>query len=533
MFGYEKYKVQLAALGRKLDRATFFMSSIIGTGNVWRFPMMLAVYGRKGGLIFILVWLLLTFIWTSPIIILECALARYTTEGVLGSFRHLFGSRFLWMAAWICLVLFFITSYYCVVIGWSMYYFCYFLINPLPTAMEESHKIFEYFTTSNWCFLTQGLCILLASVSVLSGYKLIEKANRILVPFFLFTLLYGFFTALFQSQANLGIQLMFKPDWESLANVHLWIGAMGQNAFDTWACTGILTRISAFASPPIKIVRYSILIPASNNVISILAGMMLFIIAMSSITFEPFVTTRQTLAGVYDTNEYESLLFVWAPMLYMKDGVFGRILLIIFFFSLTIGGITQMIASIEVLLGVYMEFGRQRILGVIIISCAMFLMGVPSVLYKSFLWGQDYSWTFGTTMSGLMFITVALGIGIDHIREKIINIFKTDWHLPKAWNFMIKVVCPLEITILVIWWLCVIIIGEPPDVNKLKLFSEWIIVMFFLVLMNGLYLLCVKYLRHHFVDEEENIIFQPEEIYRKYSTNVFHENEEVKDITKE
>lgn len=261
--------------------------------------------------------------------------------------------------------------------------------------------------------------------------------------------------------------------------------------------------------------------------------MMLFIIAMSSITFEPFVTTRQTLAGVYDTNEYESLLFVWAPMLYMKDGVFGRILLIIFFFSLTIGGITQMIASIEVLLGVYMEFGRQRILGVIIISCAMFLMGVPSVLYKSFLWGQDYSWTFGTTMSGLMFITVALGIGIDHIREKIINIFKTDWHLPKAWNFMIKVVCPLEITILVIWWLCVIIIGEPPDVNKLKLFSEWIIVMFFLVLMNGLYLLCVKYLRHHFVDEEENIIFQPEEIYRKYSTNVFHENEEVKDITKE
>lgn len=53
---------------------------------------------------------------------------------------------------------------------------------------------------------------------------------------------------------------------------------------------------------------------------------------------------------------------------------------------------------------------------------------------------QDYTWTFGTTMSGLMFITIALGIGTDHIREKIINIFKNDWHLPKAWDYMIKYV---------------------------------------------------------------------------------------------
>lgn len=527
MFSYEKCKGKVASFGRNLDRATFFMSSVIGVGNLWRFPMMLAVYGNKGGLVFILAWLLLTFIWTSPIMILECALARYATEGVLGSFRQLFGNRFLWMAAWICLVLFFIMSYYCVLIGWSMYYFSYFLVNPLPTAVEESHAIFENFTSSKWGFLTQGLCILLAALSVLSGYKLMEKTNRVLVPFLLFTLLYGFFTALCQSHSNLGIQLMFKPNWESLTNVHVWIGAMGQNAFDTWAGTGILTRISAFAFPPIKIVQYSVLIPASNNVISLLAGIMLFISAMSTVSFEPFATSHQTLVGVYDRYNYESFMFIWAPILYMKDGTFGRILAIIFFLSLTVGGISQMISSIEVLLGIYMEFGRKRVIGIVVISCAIFLMGIPSTLYRSFLWGQDYTWTFGTTMSGLMFITIALGIGTDHIREKIINIFKNDWHLPKAWDYMIKVICPLEITILVIWWLCVIIIGEPPDVNKLKLFSEWIIVMFFLILANGIYLLCMKYLRHYFVDEEENIIFQPEEIYRKYSTNIFHENEEA------
>ena len=64
-------------------------------------------------------------------------------------------------------------------------------------------------------------------------------------------------------------------------------------------------------------------------------------------------------------------------------------------------------------------------------------------------------------------------------------------------------------------------------------YFQWIIVMFFLVLANGIYLLCMKYLRHYFVDDEENIIFQPEEIYRKYSTNIFHENEEIKKVLAE
>ena len=53
----------------------FILASLgmaIGTGNVWRFPRMIATWGAGS---FILAWIVALFVWSIPLLIAECAIA--------------------------------------------------------------------------------------------------------------------------------------------------------------------------------------------------------------------------------------------------------------------------------------------------------------------------------------------------------------------------------------------------------------------------------------------------------------------------
>ena len=60
----------------------------------------------SGGLVFLIIWMLFLFLWSSPLLIIEYGTGRYTRKGVLGSFRQFLGDNFIWCGAWICMVSF-------------------------------------------------------------------------------------------------------------------------------------------------------------------------------------------------------------------------------------------------------------------------------------------------------------------------------------------------------------------------------------------------------------------------------------------
>ena len=59
----------------------------VGTGNIWRFPRIVAQEGgEKGAGAFIIAWVVFLFLWSIPLIIAEYTLGRKHRMGVVGVF---------------------------------------------------------------------------------------------------------------------------------------------------------------------------------------------------------------------------------------------------------------------------------------------------------------------------------------------------------------------------------------------------------------------------------------------------------------
>src|SRR5690554_6790642 len=107
----------------KLGLILSVLGIAIGTGNIWRFPRIVAQNGGEGGAgAFLVAWIIFLFMWSIPLIIAEYGIGRNGRLGVIGSVSKLIGESKGWMGGFIGFVATAIMFYYSVVAGWCMYY---------------------------------------------------------------------------------------------------------------------------------------------------------------------------------------------------------------------------------------------------------------------------------------------------------------------------------------------------------------------------------------------------------------------------
>jgi len=58
----------------------------VGTGNIWRFPRVVA---ENGGGAFLVCWLVFLFTWSIPLLITEFGIGRKTRRGPIGGVAEL------------------------------------------------------------------------------------------------------------------------------------------------------------------------------------------------------------------------------------------------------------------------------------------------------------------------------------------------------------------------------------------------------------------------------------------------------------
>ena len=92
----------------------------VGTGNIWRFPRIMAKF--DGGGTFLIPWLLFLFTWSIPLLIVEFSIGRKTRRGVVGSLGAMMGEKRTWLGAFVALCTTLIMCYYAVVAGWCGIY---------------------------------------------------------------------------------------------------------------------------------------------------------------------------------------------------------------------------------------------------------------------------------------------------------------------------------------------------------------------------------------------------------------------------
>lgn len=135
VIGSDKVVVVPEKRDRWKGRATFIIAAIgaaIGLGNFWRFPYLSY---KHGGVIFFIPYLLSMFLIGIPMLLLELSLGQKFQRGDIGVFRGIFPrAAGIGLASVFCSSC--IITYYCVILGWSLYYFVLSFFSPIKWSKE-------------------------------------------------------------------------------------------------------------------------------------------------------------------------------------------------------------------------------------------------------------------------------------------------------------------------------------------------------------------------------------------------------------
>ncbi|MEM6799930.1 MAG: sodium-dependent transporter [Bacteroidota bacterium] len=441
----------------------------VGTGNIWRFPRIAA---KNGGGEFLIAWICFLLLWSIPLILLEFGMGRKTRSGPVKSFLNLMGPKFAWMGAFIVFVTAAIMFYYSVVAGWTVRYTIASIIGEIPGAVPGA--FWTDFTTSFIPILTHAFMIGLAIFVVSKGVKGIEKVTNILMPTLIGIILLLTVRALFLPGASEGLSYLFSVDWAELGKASIWIEALTQNAWDTGAGWGLVLCYAIYLREKEDTALNAFILPTANNVISLLAGIMIFSTVFSVMPglVEQAQSNPEMLGGLVSLKTEiengatyspellkstifnagnEGITFIWMPQLFKMMG-FGQVFMILFFLALSFAAFSSLVSMVEVVTRTFVDMGMERKKVIQRIGIVAFLMGVPSALSMNFFINQDWVWGVALMVAGLFFTLSIRKYGIRKFREEEINHPDSNIKVGRWWDIVIGYIAPLEMILLLGWF---------------------------------------------------------------------------------
>ena len=231
--------------------------SAVGVGNIWRFPYLCA---KDGGGLFLIVYLILVLTFGFVLLTTDIAIGRKTKQNALKAFGTLHSKwRFLGYLTFLVPAL--IMTYYSVIGGWIMKYFCEYVVSDGSALMEDSYFI-SFITSKAAPIVFMLLFLALTAWIVYRGVeKGIEKFSRFIMPG-LILLILGiavFSLTLSHEDANgtvrtglQGLKVYLLPDVSGLTVkrfLEILLDAMSQLFFSLSVSMGIMVtyRIIALA----------------------------------------------------------------------------------------------------------------------------------------------------------------------------------------------------------------------------------------------------------------------------------------------
>lgn len=419
--------------------------SAIGLGAIWKFPYMA---GTNGGSVFILLFILCTFLIGLPVLIAEFMIGRRGQKDAVTSFKEQAPGTPWYLIGWGGMIIAgLILSFYSVVGGWILSYlgraFTFQLNNPGST-INYADLFNDIISNPLEAVLVQGLFMLLTVTIVSAGIKGgIEKASTWMMP-----LLFIFFIVLVIRSLTLdgameGVKFMFVPDWSYL-NAETFLKALGQAFFSLSVGIAVMITYSSYLSKSEKIGNSAINVASMNIIISLLAGLVIF----------PAV-----FALGYTPDQGPGLVFIILPAVFEQLPL-GGLFLTIFFILLLFATVTSSISMLEIVVAIAIgdkPEKRKKIawIGGIII----FIIGIPSALSFGIL--SDVKILDRSIFDFVDFLTNSIGMPIGAL---LISIFAGYYYTKdisrkelassnlmfNIWYYSIRYVSPIAILIIFI-----------------------------------------------------------------------------------
>lgn len=450
----------------------------VGTGNIWRFPRIVA---SNGGGSFLVAWVCFLLLWSVPLMIVEFSFGKRSRRGTLGAFDRLAGRKTGWMGAWVALCATAIMFYYSVVAGWCLRYLWASVSGEL--AGRSSEELWQSYSASGGAVLTHVIAMGLAFAVVWFGVRGIERVAKVLIPTLALLVVVLAVRAVTLPGAERGLEFLFAPDWAALGQPRIWLEALTQNAWDTGAGWGLILSYAIYMRVREDVPLNAFLIGFGNNSISLLAGIM---VLCTVFAIQP--QAQQEIVGAGN----EGLTFVWMPRLFTAMPG-GAVFMVLFFLALSFAALTSLISMLELATRVLVDFGadRRRALGWV--AGAGLVFGLPSALSMDVFANQDWVWGLGLVVSGLFFALGARSFGLERMRREVVNAPGADLPVGRWWSFVVGVLVPLEAMILLGWWLWQAAQGQEgrewlspfSTFNVGTVLAQWGIALIALLALNG------------------------------------------------
>lgn len=160
--------------------------SVIGLGNIWRFPY---VAGENGGAAFILIYIACSFLISIPLMLSEFSLGRSSKRNTKRAFQKLApGTRWNYVGYMGIFCAFILLSFYCVIAGWALEFIKESVLNEFAgKSAAQISENFNGFIASGWRpVVWMGVFMLSTAFIVWSGIeKGIERYTKIFMPVFI------------------------------------------------------------------------------------------------------------------------------------------------------------------------------------------------------------------------------------------------------------------------------------------------------------------------------------------------------------
>ncbi len=347
--------------GSKFGTLAVVAGSVIGLGNIWRFPYLA---GSNGGSAFIFIYIICTLLISVPLLMSEFFIGRSTSSNAYRAFKKLSTSK-VWPIVGMLSILtvFFVLAFYSVVAGWSLTFFK----NSMTTgftgreALEIQGGFKEYMNTGWKPGLAAIIFLILNAAIVVGGIQQgIEKINKILMPILAVILVVLFFYSMTMTGFKEATHFLLTPDFSKITFKTV-LAAIGQSFFSMSLGMGCMITYGAYIKKETSLPSLAITISISDLLIALIAG---FAIFPGVFTFGIEPTSGPTLV-------FETLPLVFSKM--AGGNIFG----LLFFLLVFIAAITSSVSMLEsIVLFIKQELKVTRLKAVISITALAMVLGV-------------------------------------------------------------------------------------------------------------------------------------------------------------
>ncbi|MCR4619737.1 MAG: sodium-dependent transporter [Paludibacteraceae bacterium] len=430
----------------KLGTFAAVAGSVVGLGNIWRFPYLA---GDNGGFAFLIIYLFVSLLISMPLMLSEFSIGRSQRCNAMRAFRNISSGPWFLIGFLGVATAYVIDSFYMVVGGWSLKFLQLSIVNAFAdmSAADIKGTFGHLLSNGTQLVLWSEATLVIATAVIIGGVSNgIEKFNKYLMPILLLLLIILAVNSIFfLPDSYMGLQFLFYPDFSKIT-FQTVLKALGQSFFSLSLGMGAMLTYSAYMSNSQRLPCTALSIVSFDTIVAVISGLAIFPAVFSF--------------GI-DPSAGPELLFITMPAVFSKI-IGGQFLAILFFLLVFLAASTSQVSLLEVVTAYVSEelhIPRRKAAILIFLTmtctggiCALSLTGAPSLTFFDMSVFDIFDYVSSNIMlpiGGLLIVLFAGWIMPKRIlHAQLTNNADREPTYFKLIRFLIRFVAPVFVSIL-------------------------------------------------------------------------------------